>query len=283
MVIDLSPLLRGERGETIPVAGVRVGDPAAGVKRRVLTGAEEAAPGESRTYSNDTVYRTRPDGTLVEVPLAERIDATPQGGVLRCGEIALSVGGGVIERIFVRGPSLASLGIAREEDIAARFGPATGREHLSLGWRIHHYPERGLAVAWHEREGRVEHVQLGAEPWHELDVQRAGLPSTGKLSRTLPRGRSATHGMAAHRTSGVSTNRKLTRPRPLSVCSGVTRDALDAGRALDHVDHQPGVVAGRSGGVDPGDQRLRHGRGGEVRTHAAGRNAESNARAAAGR
>lgn len=168
MAIDLSPLRRGERGEAIRVAGVRVGDPAAGVERRALTGAEEAEPGEPRTYSNGTVYRRRPDGTLVEVPLAERIDATLQGGgVLRCGEIALRVGGGVIERIFVRGPSLASLGIAREEDIAARFGPAAGREHLSLGWRIHHYPDRGLAIAWHEAEGRVEHLRLGAEPWHE--------------------------------------------------------------------------------------------------------------------
>jgi hypothetical protein len=73
----------------------------------------------------------------------------------------------MIERIFVRGPSLASLGIARAEDIAARFGPATGDEHSLLGWRLHHYPERGLSIAWHEREGRIEHLRLGAEPWRE--------------------------------------------------------------------------------------------------------------------
>jgi hypothetical protein len=166
MVIDLSPLVRGERGEAIRVAGVRVGDAAAGVERRALTGAEEDAPGE-RIYRDGSVYRRTPAGTFVEVPLAERVEATLQrGGFLRCGEIALRVGGGVIERIFVRGPSLASLGIAREEDIAARFGPATGREHSTLGWRVHHYPDRGLAIAWHEREGRVEHVQLGAT-WRE--------------------------------------------------------------------------------------------------------------------
>jgi hypothetical protein len=168
MVIDLSPLLRGERGEGIRVAGVRVGDAAAGVERGVLTGAEEDAPGEPRTYSDGTVYRTRPDGTLVEIPLAERVEATLQrGGFLRCGEIALRVGGGVIERLFVRGPSLASLGIEREEDITARFGPAAGCEHSVLGWRLHHYPERGLAIAWHENERRVEHLRLGADPWRE--------------------------------------------------------------------------------------------------------------------
>jgi len=167
MQIDLAPLLRGEHGGQIRIAGVRVGDAAAGIDREALTGAEENAPGEARTYSGGKVYRTGADGRLVEVPLAERVEATLQrGGFLRCGPIALRVKDGAIERVFVRGPSLASLGVASEEDITARLGPAQGHEH-SLGCRLHHYPDRGVVIAWHSREGRVEHVALGAEPWHE--------------------------------------------------------------------------------------------------------------------
>ena len=162
--IDLSPLLRGERGETIRVAGVRVGDPAASVDRGALTGAEDDDPIEPRTYREGSVYRTGPDGMTVEIALAERVEATVRGsGFLRCGEVALRVTEGVIERIFVRGPSLASLRIARETDLEARFGPAAWQEPR-LGWRLHHYPARGLVIAWHADEDRVEHVALGEEP-----------------------------------------------------------------------------------------------------------------------
>lgn len=166
MRLDLSPLLRGEHGKTIRVAGVHVSEPAANIDRRALTGAEDNA-GESRTYRDGRVYRTAHDGALIEIPLPERVDATLAcGGFLRCGEIALRVTDGAIERIFIRGPSLASLEIMREEDIERRFGAATGHERM-LGWRIHHYPERGLAIAWHEKEHRIEHIALSAEPWHE--------------------------------------------------------------------------------------------------------------------
>ena len=167
VLLDLTPLLRGEHGETIRVAGVRVGDAAAGIERRALTGAEEDAPGESRSYRDGSVYRNAPDGSWVEIPLVERVDATLQrGGFLRCEQVSLRVKDGAIERIFVRGPSLASLVITREEDIARYFGEATGHER-TLGWHIHHYPERGFAIAWHDKEQRLEHVALGAKPWQE--------------------------------------------------------------------------------------------------------------------
>jgi hypothetical protein len=183
MRVDLSPLLRGGRGEAIAVAGVRVGEAAAGIDRRALTGAEDDGDGEfmryadgaatwdwpdgPRTYADGTVFRIRPDGTRVEIPLAERVEAVLQrGGWLRCGEIALRVTDGRIERIFVRGPSLTSLKIIDEDDIARRFGPASGHEQ-NLGWRHHHYSDRGLVIAWHSGDGRLEHVALGPAPWRE--------------------------------------------------------------------------------------------------------------------
>ncbi|HWO25365.1 MAG TPA: hypothetical protein VNO30_41780 [Kofleriaceae bacterium] len=167
MRIDLAPLLRGAHGQALRVAGVRVGDAAAGIERGALTGAEDDAPGESRSYREGSVYRTASDGTWVEIPLAERVDATlERGGFLRCEQIALRVKDGAIERIFIRGPSLASLGITHEEDIERHFGAATGHER-KLGWHIYHYAERGFAIAWHDREHCLEHVALGAAPWQE--------------------------------------------------------------------------------------------------------------------
>ena len=178
MLLDLSPLLRGEHGAAIRVAGVRVSDAAASIERGALTGAEDNAPDEpgahhDRVYRYNAdgtevnVYRSTSDGTQVEVPLAERVEGTlARGGVLRCGAIALRVADGAIARIFVRGPSLASLQITREEDIARRFGAATGHERIQER-RVHHYSERGLAITWHDQERRVVEVTLGAVPWHE--------------------------------------------------------------------------------------------------------------------
>ena len=174
MLLDLSPLLRGERGDRIRVTGVCVGEPATGVDRSALTGAEDHAPDEARTYADGTVYRRGSDGQLVEIPLAERVDATIRhGGVLRAGPIALRVDRGVIDAIFVRGPSLDSLGIASEGDIARWFGDAEGH-HRARGQRIHHYPSRGFAIAWSDREGLLEHVRLGADAWQE---PRLGAPA----------------------------------------------------------------------------------------------------------
>src|SRR5262249_19791507 len=139
IVVDLSPLLAGAQADELSVAGVSVGDAADAIDRAALTGAEENAPGESRTYSNGRIYRNAPAGRLVEVPLAERVEATlRQGGWLRVHDVALDVQGGVVARIFVRGPSLATLRIAREADIARALGPADGHDR-KIGWHIHHY------------------------------------------------------------------------------------------------------------------------------------------------
>ena len=167
MLLDLSPLLRGERGDRIRVTGVCVGEPATGVDGAALTGAEDDAPDEARTYADGTVYRRGSGGELVEIPLAERVDATiHHGGLLHAGPIALRVDRGVIDAIFVRGPSLDSLGITSDDDIAQRLGDAEGHER-AWGQRVHHYPSRGFAIAWSDREGRLEHVRLGADAWQE--------------------------------------------------------------------------------------------------------------------
>jgi hypothetical protein len=167
MKVDLSPLLRGQRGETIRIAGVGVGSAASAVERSALTGAEDDGADEPRMYGDGTVHRKGPAGEWVEIPLAERVEATLRsGGCLRCGDIALRVKAGLIERIFVRGPSLASLDISQEDAIARRFGPAAGHERF-LGSHVHHYPDRGLVVAWSDRDHRLEYVALGEQPWSE--------------------------------------------------------------------------------------------------------------------
>lgn len=167
MRVDLSALLGRGRGDAIAVAGVRVGEAAAGIERSALTGADADVPGAPRSFASELSSRRGPDGTPVEIPLADRIDAVLQdGGWLWCSEIAMHVVRGRIARIVVRGPSLASLHIARELDIEGRFGPAAGRE-WQLGCRHHHYPDRRLVIAWHRRNERVEHVALGPDPWCE--------------------------------------------------------------------------------------------------------------------
>jgi hypothetical protein len=166
MVVDLSPLLRGARGETIRVAGVCAGEAAMKIDRRALTGAHERMFGEGPPAAPQTMHRLTSDGP-VELPLAERIDAVlQQGGWLWCGDVALSVKQGSIERVFVRGPALASLDIASEASIARRFGPATGYERVYRD-RLHHYVERGLIIAWHDGERRVAYVALGLDGWRE--------------------------------------------------------------------------------------------------------------------
>lgn len=160
--IDLSPLLRGERGETIRVAGVRVGDPAASVDRGALTHAAADPPGESGQYRGGSAYDT--GFTKAEGVKEALLEAAVRGsGFLQCGDASIRVMDGAIEQIFVRGPSLASLGIAREVDLEQRFGAAIHRERR-LGRRIHHYPARGLVVACNEDDRLVAHVALGEAP-----------------------------------------------------------------------------------------------------------------------
>jgi hypothetical protein len=188
MKVDLSALLRRGRGDAIVVAGVRVGDAAASIERDALTGAEDDGHNERRTYASGTVYRSGPDGTRVEIPLAERVDGVLQrGGWLRCGEIALRVIKGRVERIFVRGLSLASLEIIGEDDIARRIGPARGHER-NVGWRLHHYPDRKLVVAWDSRGDRLEHVALGPDPWQEqrLGARELLFEMLGAFHRSSP-------------------------------------------------------------------------------------------------
>ena len=165
--IDLTPLLHGAPVRQLRVAGVAVGEAASSVDRVALTGAEEREPGEARTYARGTVYRKGPDGSLEEIPLGERVEATLLGGgFLRQGDVALSVANGVIATIFVRGPSLAALALEREADIERVFGPAEGRER-SLGMHHHHYPTRDLVISWGTKDGRLQLVRLGPDPWQE--------------------------------------------------------------------------------------------------------------------
>src|SRR5688572_13089800 len=115
VLVDLSPLLDGVRGDVIRVAAVCAGARAAGIDRDAVTDADDlspAVPGEQRLHSGGRVYRVAADGTRTELRLPERIAAVLEhGGVLRAGPIALRVTSGAVERIFVRGPSLDSLHI----------------------------------------------------------------------------------------------------------------------------------------------------------------------------
>jgi hypothetical protein len=167
MGLDLSPLLGGMTADGLRVAGVAVGDPAEGINRAALTGGEDKAPDEPRIYAKGTVYRRLADGTEVEVPLSERIDNTlRKGGVLRVGAIALMVKDGVVDRIFVRGPSLATLGIKTESDISRRLGAPDGHS-FSFGKREHRYSAKRLTISWDIEDECIAHVELGAAPWVE--------------------------------------------------------------------------------------------------------------------
>jgi hypothetical protein len=166
MPVDLSPLLRGAPAERVRVAGLALGDAAFGVDRAQITGGEDDAP-EARTYTQGSVFRRNGDGELVEVPLAERIDgALQRGGVLRCGEVAIRVKGGLVEAIFVRGPALTSLPIQVEADIELRLGAPAGTR-WSAGRREYHYPERRVVVVWDPEAGRIDYVALTGASWHE--------------------------------------------------------------------------------------------------------------------
>jgi hypothetical protein len=163
VLIDLSPLLSGARGDAVLVAGVRVGEAARNIDRDVVTDSQQGEPGELRPTDRDA-FHVGPYRSAVERSVRERrkrFEATlSRGGFIRCDEITLSVKDSLIARIIVRGPSLASLGLAREEDIADRFGAAAGQE-VESGRRLHHYPARDLAIAWDLREDRIEYVVLG--------------------------------------------------------------------------------------------------------------------------
>jgi hypothetical protein len=168
VLIDLSPLLRGVRGDAILVAGVRVGEVARNIDRDVMTDSEERESSELRATDRDPSHTTPYRSPLKrsQRERRKRFEATiSRGGFIQCDAITLSVKDGLIARIIVRGPSLASLGVAREEDIADRFGAAAGQE-VESGRRLHHYPARDLAIAWHLREDRIEHVVLG-DRWGE--------------------------------------------------------------------------------------------------------------------
>jgi hypothetical protein len=178
MVIDLSSLRTGAPGDSIRVAGICAGEPAVRVDRAALTGAEDNEPGYARTYADRSVFRTAADGTLIEVPLPERVDGTlRRGGFLRCGDIAIRVDAqGNVERIFVRGASLASLGVASQADVERVLGQAEGYARM-MGSRYFHYPARRVVVAWSERDDRLEHVALGVDDWQEPRLGAAELLS----------------------------------------------------------------------------------------------------------
>lgn len=166
--IDLRPLLKPEgRGDAINIYGVRPGDAAAKLRDAPLTGGEDRATGK-RSYHSGKIFRRLEDGSEEEIPLTEIIASVLEnGGWLRAGSIAFAIDGGKVSRIFVRGPSLETLGIQRLEEITKLFGRPEGIER-TLGWVVHHYPSRSLVVAWHAREGRLEHIALGPDDWRSM-------------------------------------------------------------------------------------------------------------------
>lgn len=165
-MIDVSPLLRGASGTALRVAGVAAGEAAILIDRAALARADgQMLAGWSQ--SNGKVHWTDAAGTRSEVPLATLGDEViAGGGFLRVDAVAIRVDSGVVTRIFVRGSPLMALGIRREADVERVLGSAEGQS-LERGCRVFHYPKRMFALGWHRKDGRVEHLALGADPWQE--------------------------------------------------------------------------------------------------------------------
>ena len=72
VMIDLSPLLRGARGDAILVAGVRVGEAARNINRDVVTDAGEIEPGQPRASTYGASFRSEPYRAPMEQSLRER-------------------------------------------------------------------------------------------------------------------------------------------------------------------------------------------------------------------
>lgn len=164
--IDWKALVCGKTdGFTTAVFGARVGDPFASLPQSRITQLEPMTPSVRRSWGSRGVFEIAEDGSEVAVP-REVLFAELQkhGGRAYAERVTYELSDGKIRKIWVRGAPLKGLPFSVETDIERLLGPSIGVQR-SLGWAIHHFPERGLSVAWHIKEGHIEHVALGPVEW----------------------------------------------------------------------------------------------------------------------
>jgi hypothetical protein len=160
-MIDWQPLLDGRvKGFDAPVGGARVGD---GVDALPFEELTQVRPRISQREGEDVDLGGDGQRGAVtrESPLSE---LRKSGGHAYAGPVTYEVAKGQIRKIWVRGGVLSTLPFKAEADIERLLGPSSGVER-TLGWVVYHYPERGLSVGWHAKEGRIEHVSFGPVDW----------------------------------------------------------------------------------------------------------------------
>jgi hypothetical protein len=161
MRLDWAALIRGE---SISFGGARLGDPLDKIPFADVTMIEPRGNHASRGYKEGKVWHVEGD-VWTEIPRDELMRELYEfGGRAYVERSGFEVTDGVISHIWIRGAPLGDLPVRALGDIERLFGKPLGIER-TLGWLIHHYPERGLSVAWHASEGRVEHVAFGPVVW----------------------------------------------------------------------------------------------------------------------
>jgi hypothetical protein len=147
-MVNLQPLLDGSvEASGIAVSGVCVGDSLSTLPLKEIT---EVTP----RLSQDS----EPRGMVTrESPLEE---VRKHGGDIHAGPVTYEVSQGRVRRILVRGTTLSTLPFRNEGDIERLLGPPGNLERKPDSV-VYHYPERGFSVAWHPKEGRLEHFALG--------------------------------------------------------------------------------------------------------------------------
>jgi hypothetical protein len=172
-IIDWQALLDGHaNGFDVTVNGARIGDSIEAIPLDRITSIDPRTP-HVRHWSESSetgrsefrVFDITDDGQEVEVPRETLLAELRQhGGRAYLERVTYELADGRIRKIWIRGIPLESLTFAVEADIERVLGPAIGIER-EFGCAVRHFPERGLSVAWHVKEGRVEHVGLGPVEW----------------------------------------------------------------------------------------------------------------------
>jgi hypothetical protein len=163
--VDLQPLASNDsRGDAFEVLGIRVGVGAEDVRGLPITSASvDRSRGPLSIRGGKTHELV--DGEEREITLEQSIDrAIALDGSVWVDRIAFRLRGGRVDRIVVRGPSLASLG--PPEEVVDRVGPPEAVER-AWGDVIHDYPARSLVIAWNARTRQMSFVALGADPYVE--------------------------------------------------------------------------------------------------------------------
>jgi hypothetical protein len=185
-MVDWRSLVDGRTdGLSTAVHGLRVGDAVHAVLLDRATSIEPAKPSSpSRSWGSAGVFEVDAEGRSVLVPRETLIAELRQyGGRVWVDRVSYQVSSGRIEGIRVRGTALGGLHLGKDEDIERTLGPSIGVER-TLGWIVHHFPERSLSVAWDTREGCIEHVALGPVDWRPpvfgaADVLREWVAASG--------------------------------------------------------------------------------------------------------